>query len=362
MTTQTAGQQPGSSKQRANSLRGRKLSTPLVWALPFVAIGVTALLFLITPLQGAAGFIVSALLVYVVIQSALSFAIEGPRQARDRLATTMIYLAFALAMLPLVLIILYTVTRGLRAMNMTFLTHSMFTISSAEPGGGATHAIVGTLLVSLLAAAIAVPLGIFTAIYLVEYGGKTRFGRSVSFFVDVMTGVPSIVSGLFIYAFWLLTLGFQKSGFAGSLSLVLLMLPIVIRSTEEMLKLVPSDLREASYALGIPKWRTITKVVLPTALSGIVTGVMLGIARIMGETAPLLLLVGVTPRINNDPFNGQMSTLPTFVNQYFGLAAGQVDSPNADRAWAAALTLIGLIMLLNLGARLIARFTGVKQR
>lgn len=360
MTTQTT--QPNADAQRTNSLRGRKLSTPLVLAMPFVAIGVTALLFLITPLQGVAGFIVVTLLVYVVIQSALSFAVEGPRQARDRLATTMIYLAFALAMLPLVLIIIYTVSRGLRAMNMTFLTHSMFTISSSEAGGGATHAIVGTLLVSLLAAVIAVPLGIFTAIYLVEYGGKTKFGRAVSFFVDVMTGVPSIVSGLFIYAFWLLTLGFQKSGFAGSLSLVLLMLPIVIRSTEEMLKLVPNDLREASYALGIPKWRTITKVVLPTALSGIVTGVMLGIARIMGETAPLLLLVGVTPRINNDPFNGQMSTLPTFVNQYFGLAAGQADSPNADRAWAAALTLIGLIMLLNLGARIIARFTGVKQR
>lgn len=352
----------GRGKDEGETLAGRKLPRAMVFAIPVVVLALTALLFLVTPLQGAAGFVVVALLLYVIVQTILSFTMEGPRQARDRLATTLIYVCFALAMIPLVLIIWYAISRGTRALSGDFLTHSMFGISSASTGGGATHAIIGTLIVSLIAAVIAVPLGIFTAIYLVEYGGKTWFGKTVSFFVDVMTGVPSIVSGLFIYAFWLLTLGFQKTAFAGALSLVLLMLPIVVRSTEEMLKLVHNDLREASYALGVPKWRTITKIVLPTAMSGIITGVMLGIARIMGETAPLLLLVGTNIRINSDPFTGQMETLPTYVNKYFGLAAGNADSPNADRAWAAALTLIIIIMLLNFGARIIARYTGVKQK
>ncbi|WP_134321954.1 phosphate ABC transporter permease PstA [Cumulibacter soli] len=360
-TTTTPGARQRPTKDEGG-LSGRKLPKPLVWALPFVAVLVTLGLFAVTELQGDAGFIVVTLIVYVALQTALSFTMEGPRQARDRMATTLIYVSFLIALVPLILIIWYTISRGIRAMSMDFLTHSMFGVQSSMAGGGVTHAIIGTLLVSLIAAVIAVPLGIFTAIYLVEYGGQNRFGRTVSFFVDVMTGVPSIVSGLFIYAFWLLTLGFQKTALAGALSLVLLMLPIVIRSTEEMLKLVPNDLREASYALGVPKWRTITKIVLPTAMSGIITGVMLGVARIMGETAPLLLLVGTSIRINGDPFVGQMETLPTFINKYFGLAAGDIASANADRAWAAALTLIVLIMLLNLGARILARFTGVKQK
>ncbi|PRZ42385.1 phosphate ABC transporter membrane protein 2 (PhoT family) [Antricoccus suffuscus] len=357
MTTPTQTARATKPGRDNNPLRGRKLPQAVVVLLPIAVLLLTLGLFSITGLQGYAGYVVTALVLYLIVQSVVSFAYEGPRQARDRLATTLIYVAFALAMLPLVLILAYTLARGLRALSGEFLTHSMFTISSFEAGGGATHAILGTIYVSLIAAVFAVPLGILTAIYLVEYGGRTRFGKSVSFFVDVMTGVPSIVSGLFIYTFWLLTLGFSKTAFAGALSLVLLMLPIVVRSTEEMLKLVPTDLREASYALGIPKWRTIIKVVLPTALSGIITGVMLGVARIMGETAPLLLLVGSTPRINADPFNGQMSTLPTFINQYFGLAAGNAQSPNADRAWAAALTLILLIMAINLAAKAVARFT-----
>lgn len=363
MTTTTTGGTPRAKRSKSEGgLAGRKMPTALVWAIPFAAVLITLGLFAVTELQGDAGFVVVTLLVYVLLQTVLSFTMEGPRQARDRMATTVIYVSFLIALVPLILIIWYAISRGLRAMSAEFLTHSMFGVQSSMSGGGATHAIIGTLLVSLIAAVIAVPLGIFTAIYLVEYGGKNRFGRTVSFFVDVMTGVPSIVSGLFIYAFWLLTLGFQKTALAGALSLVLLMLPIVVRSTEEMLKLVPGDLREAAYALGVPKWRTITKVVLPTAMSGIITGVMLGLARIMGETAPLLLLVGTSVRINGDPFTGQMETLPTYVNKYFGLAAGDVASANADRAWAAALTLIALIMLLNLGARVLARFTGVKQK
>jgi phosphate transport system permease protein len=177
--------------------------------------------------------------------------------------------------------------------------------------------------------------------------------------------VPSIVAGLFIYAFWILALGFQKSGFAGSLALFILMLPVVIRSSEEMLKLVPNELREASYALGVPKWRTILRIVLPTALAGIVTGITLGVARIMGETAPLLLLVGINARVETNPFTGTDSartqeSLPTYVYEQFREAVGNPDHPAAARAWGAALVLIFLIMLLTGVARLVARFARVR--
>jgi phosphate transport system permease protein len=181
----------------------------------------------------------------------------------------------------------------------------------------------------------------------------------VSFTIDILTGVPSIVAALFVYAVWITVLGFNRVGFAVSLSLVLLMLPVVLRSTEEMLKLVPDELREASYALGVPKWKTILKVVVPTAFGGIVTGVMLGLARVMGETAPLLILVGYSKNINLNPFNGFMGALPTMINQDRTELALQ---PAADRVWAAALTLILLVLLLNLLARLIARFSTIKSK
>ena len=163
-------------------------------------------------------------------------------------------------------------------------------------------------------------------------------------------GLPSIVAGLFILSMWILGLGFEKNGFAGSLSLLILMLPLVIRSAEEMLKLVPDSLREASYALGIPKWRTIVKIVIPTALPGIITGIMLGVARIMGETAPILLVVNYASSINADPFHDAQATIPTLI-----FATYQSPEQNSvNRAWAAALVLILIIMILNLTARAIA--------
>jgi phosphate transport system permease protein len=201
-----------------------------------------------------------------------------------------------------------------------------------------------------------VPIGIMTAIYLVEYG-RGRFAKVVSFMVDILTGVPSIVAGLFVYAVWVTTFGFQRVGFAVCLALVLLMIPVIVRSTEEMLKLVPNELREASYALGVPKWKTIARVVLPTAFSGIITGVLLGLARVMGETAPLLILGPYTKSIATDLFGGYMATLPTMINQ------DRTESlqPAVDRVWAAALTLILLVLLLNLAGRVIARFGSVKK-
>jgi phosphate transport system permease protein len=351
------------ARPTADTLRGQKLPR---WAVP--AVGAGALVgatgaFAATGTRSAAGLVVVAGIVFAVALTVLSFSFEGARQAKDRLATTAVYTAFLLAMAPLASITLYTVARGAKALDLGFLSHSMFLIGPSDLGGGAYHAIVGTLLVTAITAALAVPLGVLTAIYLVEYGEGKRFARVVSFFVDVMTGVPSIVAGLFIYAFWIIALGFHQSGLAGALSLVILMLPVVVRSTEEMLKLVPQELREASYALGIPKWKTVARVVLPTAMGGIVTGVMLGIARAMGETAPLLLLVGTQVRINFDPFgfshteSNPISTLPTYIFSSFASASGNTESPAFDRAWAAALLLIVIIMLLNLVARFVARFT-----
>jgi phosphate transport system permease protein len=346
-----------------STLRGQKLPRWSVPAIAVAALVVVAALLAALDAWSTGAFVVVAGIVFALGVTAASFAFEGPRQARDRLATTAVYTAFLLAMAPLASITIFTVTRGITRLDGDFLSRSMFLISPSGPGGGAYHAIMGSLLITVITAVLAVPLGILTAVYLVEYGDGRRLARVVSFFVDVMTGVPSIVAGLFVYAFWIIALGFQQSGLAGALSLVILMLPVVVRSTEEMLKLVPQELREASYALGIPKWKTVARVVLPTALGGIVTGVMLGIARAMGETAPLLLLVGTQVRINFDPFGfsqteaNPISTLPTYIYSQLASATGNTDSPAFDRAWAAALVLIVIIMLLNLVARFVARFS-----
>jgi phosphate transport system permease protein len=346
-------------------LRGRTLPMYAVPGFAVISVLITLLLWATTGFAGWAGFLVFAVLVFGVLQTAVSFAVEGRRQAVNRLFTTLVIIAFLLAATPLVLIVWYTIKEGIGALSGTFLTHSMFRIDPEQPGGGIYHAIVGTLIQSALATVIAAPLGVLAAIYLVEYGGGRRFARTVSFFVDVMTGVPSIVAGLFIYAFWILALGFQKSGFAGSLALLILMLPVIIRSSEEMLKLVPNELREAAYALGVPKWRTILRVVVPTAIGGIVTGIMLGVARIMGETAPLLLLVGINQKIEFNPFAGMteqvpQESLPTFIFEQFQLAVGNTESEPFKRAWGAALVLIIIIGLLSAVARLIARFARVR--
>jgi phosphate transport system permease protein len=285
---------------------------------------------------------------------------SGARAAKNVVATVLIGLCFLIALIPLVWIIVTVVAKGYHLLlDPQWWTQSQRGITTRRAGGGAYHAIVGSFIMALICAAIAVPLGVLGAIYLVEYGKGTRGARVVSFMVDILTGVPSIVAALFVYAIWITVLGFNRVGFAVSLSLVLLMLPVVLRSTEEMLKLVPDELREASYALGVPKWKTVLKVVVPTAFGGIMTGIMLGLARVMGETAPLLILVGYSKSINTNPFNGFMAALPTMINQDRSDLALQ---PAADRVWAAALTLILLVLVLNLLARVIARFSAVKSK
>jgi phosphate transport system permease protein len=228
-------------------------------------------------------------------------------------------------------------------------------------GGGGYHAIMGTLIVTALAALMSIPVGLLTAIYLVEYG-KGRLSRAITFFVDVMTGIPSIVAGLFAFALFALFFGpGVRLGFAGAVALSVLMIPVVVRATEEMLKIVPNELREAAYALGTPKWRTIVKVVIPTSIAGIASGITLAIARVIGETAPLLIIAGLTTSLNFNPFSGRMATLPVFAYTSYA-APGVPREPYLDRAWTAALVLIIIVLALNLIARVIARTFAPKTR
>ncbi|QJY45350.1 phosphate ABC transporter permease PstA [Pseudonocardia broussonetiae] len=305
-------------------------------------------------------FVVATAVLFAVGLYVVSRMVEGRRKATDRLVTTVVTSAFLLALLPLVSVLWTVISNGLTRFDAEFFTSSMRGV--VGEGGGVYHAILGTLIITALAALISIPIGLLTAVYLVEYGKNSRLARSITFFVDVMTGIPSIVAGLFAVALFTLLLGpGARLGFAGSVALSVLMIPIVVRATEEMLKIVPNELREAAFALGVPKWRTILKVVIPTSVAGIASGVTLAIARVIGETAPLLVAVGVTTGVNLNPFDGRMATLPVF--SYFSYATpGVPREPYLDRAWAAALVLIIIVMVLNLLARLIARAFAPKTR
>lgn len=298
---------------------------------------------------GPASSVLLAFALFVVALPLWSVALEGRRAATDRLVTTLVWSAFAVAMIPLVWLLYVVLDNGLSTVNSEFLTFQMRNVLGDDQGG-LYHALIGTLLVTLAATLISVPVGIFCAIYLVEYGKKNRLARIVTFLVDVMTGIPSIVAGLFALALFVLIFSpAYRSGFAGSVALSLLMIPTVVRSTEEMLRLVPEDLREAAYALGVSKWRTIVKVVLPTAFGGIVTGVVLAISRVIGETAPLLVVAGFTDSVNTNLMDGRMMTLPVFIfTQY-----AQSTDKGFAYAWGGALVLIAIVMLLNLVARII---------
>jgi phosphate transport system permease protein len=297
--------------------------------------------------------VVLSALIFVIVSTLVALAVEGRRKAVDRLAMTLVVGAFALAMVPLVSVVWVVVSNGVRRFDVEFFTNSLSGVVGA--GGGAYHAILGTLQITLITSLISIPIGILSSIYLVEYG-TGRLARSITFFVDVMTGIPSIVAGLFAYAVFELLTGDpgHRSGLAGAVALCVLMLPVVVRSTEEVLRLVPSELREASYALGVAKWRTLVRIVIPTAIGGIVTGVTLAVARVTGETAPLLLTAGYTTAVNTDMLNGRMANLPEFIYFQFTVPGVPV-SAGQDRAWTAALVLIALVMILNLSARLVAR-------
>ncbi len=355
--------------------------------------GLTGLLVAIAGLAivdalSIASAIVVGFLLHLLFGWVYSLVREGPRWAMDRLVTLLVIGAFAVAMFPLLSLLWEVIRRGLtrvlaaKPSVLSFWTSDMSGIIGGADAGGVLHATVGTLLITLWASIISIPIGLFTAIFLVEYadqGWKKTLGTGVTFLVDVMTGIPSIVAGLFGLAVFITLMpdASVRMGIMGAVALSLLMIPTVVRNSEEMLRLVPMDLREASYALGVPKWLTIVKVVLRTAIAGLTTGITLAIARVIGETAPLLLTVGMVTSMNWNMFDGRMATLPTFINQQYraGSANCMSDSvtnpithevyacsisTNIDRAWAAAFTLIVIVMVLNIVARLISHYFSPK--
>ena len=352
-----------SSRTVANSYTAGKLPNWIPWVVLAVSLvvtlGVSVLLGMGTGDINWISGIIGGVVLFVLANWILALLVEGGRQAKNRLVTSLVTGAFVLALIPLIWLTVTVLTNGFPTLtNGTFLTQSMRNV--VGEGGGALHAITGTLLITGAATLISVPVGLLTAIYLVEYG-KGALARAITFFVDVMTGIPSIVAGLFAFAFFALVLDDPgiRFGLGGSVALSLLMIPVVVRSSEEMLKLVPNELREASYALGVPKWLTILKIVIPTSIAGITTGITLAIARVIGETAPLLIISGFTASMNYDLTADRMMSLPVFVYTQYANPGSDVQ-PYLDRAWAGALTLILIVMLLNLIARLVARIFSPK--
>ena len=362
-STQVSAPPPGG--RRARLTRNQRPA----WLVP--AIGVAAIVAG-AALAALAGFNVAlwavfAAVLFLVAAPLAVTAVEGRRRGADSLMSYLVYAAFVLAVIPLVSVIWTVLANGLPGLTSNLLLTSMNGVTGATDNaaaagetpvlGGAYHAIVGTVSITFWATLMSVPIGLLTAIYLVEYSKGGWLGRSITFFVDVMTGIPSIVAGLFAAALFGLILGpSTRFGFVAAVALTVLMIPTVVKNTEEMLKIVPNELREASYALGVRKWRTITKVVIPTAISGIASGVTLAIARVIGETAPLLVTAGFATAINWNSFSGWMTTLPTFIYYQIMTPTSPTNpDPSLQRAWAAALILIAIVMLLNLIARLVAR-------
>jgi phosphate transport system permease protein len=340
-------------------LHARRLPKVTPWVLAVVALGLSFLLFDVVHFLGGGNVlvVVGTAVWFVLLLSIASVVVEGRRVARNRIATTLVYAALVVAMVPLVSVVATLLGRGRTYLTPDFFTHSMAGVGAYDATGGMYAAIIGTLEQVGIAIVLTVPLGIAGAIYIVEYG-RGVFATMIRFFVDVMTGIPSIVAGLFLLAFWVsyITPLFNNglagySGFAAALALSVLMLPTVTRAAEEMLRLVPAALREGSYALGVAKWKTIVRIVVPTAAPGIVTGVMLAIARAAGETAPVLVTAGNSSLINYNPFKDPQASWPVFIYQQ--ITNGGKYGP--ARAWAAALTLVAVVLSLTIAAKALSR-------
>lgn len=345
----TSTRPPAPSAERTIDVVQPSLPNSVIWGLLGFAVALGVAAYLIFDNYFAVG--VAVFLGYVIPMWVLSRTREGKRKATNRTWTAIVTASFVLAIAPLLSLIITVIIEGAARFDAEFFTSDMRGV--VGEGGGALHAIVGTFMITVLASVISIPVGVMCGIYLVEYG-KGPLARWVTFLVDVMTGIPSIVAGLFAFALFALIIdpGY-KSGFAGAVALSVLMIPVVVRAVEEMLKLVPNELREASYALGVQKWRTITRVVLPTAIAGIVSGIVIAIARVIGETAPLLLTAGFTSTLNWNPFEGRMTALPVY-SYYSYVTPGVPPEPGYERAWTAALVLIVIVLGLNLIARVVA--------
>lgn len=301
------------------------------------------------PMSGVWGFGCLWVMAFLAMHYAVTSQLEGRLAAKDAVATAVVLGGAGLLLVPLVLIVGFVVVRGVRGLSAGFFTRDLSTTGTLDSGGGLAHALIGSLEQVALAVVISVPLGVLTAVFLNEVRGPLR--RPVRMFVDAMSGVPSIVAGLFIYAIWIVQFGHGFSGFAASLALAVLMLPTITRTAEEVLRLVPAGLREASLALGATEWRTIWGVVLPTARSGLITAVVLGVARAVGETAPLIMTSFGATVMNANPFSGAQASLPLSVYQL-------ISNPfqaQQDRAYAGALLLVAMVLALFTTARLLGR-------
>jgi len=293
-----------------------------------------------SPLNGKLGFVVTLLIVATVVSALLSWVRRDRKAAFNSVSTVMVYMAGVFVIFPLGSILYEIVKRGIGGLSWGIFTTDMAVTASDAPlnEGGLLHAVVGTLYVVAIASLLSVPIGVLTALYLTEIKGKGS--GTVRFFVQAMSGIPSIVAGLFIYAVWMIALGNQYSAFAGSMALAILMIPTVARTAEEVLKLIPGDLREAGVALGGTQWRTVAMIVIPAAQSGLITAVILGIARVAGETAPLLLTMGGADALNLNPMNGNSAAIPFYVWKNFSLGTENAVS----RAWTGILVLMLIVL------------------
>ena len=306
--------------------------------------------FALTPLSGVFGWALCTYVGFVVLDSLDNYRTHGAVVAKDRVATVLVSTAGLCTVVPLILIVIYVVGKGLGGITGSFFTESLETVGPADPAtvGGAKHAIIGTFEQVGLATLLATPLGLLTAIHLTESRG--RLARVTRVLVDAMSGIPSIVAGLFIFTMFVLRFDQGFSGLAAAMALAVLMLPTVARTAEEVIKLVPDGLRESSLALGAPQWKTVTKIVLPAARSGLVTATVLGVSRIAGETAPLLMTAFGSDAVNSNPFEGPQSSLPLFAFQRVRAAL----PTQIARGWAGALFLIVLVLALFTLARAVA--------
>ena len=341
----------GSRESRRRVVSMRRSDLLAAGGAALGALATTALLFLqLAPLSGTLGFILVAYALFLVLYAVLVSFDETTTAVRDRVAAVVVHSLAAVLMAALVLVVAYTLARGLGALrNLNFFTSDLQTAGPLEPltVGGVLHGVVGTLEQITIALLITIPVGISCAVFLNEVPG--RFSRFVRTIVEAMTALPSVVVGLFVYATLILSLGFGKSGFAAAVAISVEMLPIIIRASDVVLRLVAGSLKEASYALGAGHWRTVWHVTLPTARSGLTTAVILGTARGIGETTPVLLTAGFTAALNANPFSGPQVSLPL-------LAFSLVKSPQRtmiERGFGAAAVLLLLVLLLFVIARVI---------
>jgi phosphate transport system permease protein len=317
----------------------------------------TLLIVALSPLKGKLGFAITLIFMAILTASAVSWIRRDRKAAMNSTTTVLVYIAAAFVILPLISVLYEIVRLGSVGFSLGIFTDDMAETSSESPltEGGLLHAVIGTAYIVTFATLLATPIGILTALYIVEVKG--RFAGLVRFFVQAMSGVPSIVAGLFIFAVWMIQLGNAYSGIAGAFALTVLMIPTVARTSEEVFKLIPQDLREAGLALGATQWRTVAMVVVPAARSGLITAVILGVARVVGETAPLLLTVGGADAINLNPTQGNMSAFPYYV--WKNLLIGNENS--ISRAWLGVFVLMILVLIIFTLARYLSTSRGVKK-